>query len=403
MRNWLVGLGSVIAAVALVVGNADKILSFAKTWVAPSLAPYFTDQAVMTVRIEPGVDLAADVFAADPANANRAVAVAQARKGEDARLTVPARMLYTLGWQGPGLKAGAAEKLLAVEGGSVYMLGRKSEADGLVELTLRRGASSDGGGEPPAPAAGEPSAGLLLSARAARAVADPGAAPPASGSLPEFDRALAIVGLFETGTTDCGRRVSVERAVRGFGRSLSVGCVGASIPGWLGEMIAALDDGTTRRLDTLLGEDAKPLRALANGFNDVGGDDLARAGRQLMALPEFRIAYQQRVLDAYRQAAEFARAFGLASERGRLLVFDRLVQAGPGSVRRALTQFAALDPAPPTGEPERIAAVGALFAGQRSGAPQPAVARRIDTIVTGRGTVRGIAFSLDELGVSATP
>jgi hypothetical protein len=112
-----------------------------------------------------------------------------------------------------------------------------------------------------------------------------------------------------------------------------------------------------------------------------------------------------RVLATYAQATDVARQIGLVSERGRLLVFDRLVNAGAGSVARGVKSYAAQYPEGAPGRPDseaaRIRSLGEIFKSQlRSSAFAANVARRIDTIVSGHGSVRGVTFDLNQLGVS---
>jgi hypothetical protein len=183
-----------------------------------------------------------------------------------------------------------------------------------------------------------------------------------------------------------------------------VGCLGFSLPGWLGDVISSLDSGDAHRLDAILPADAVLLRNFVQKPNSVKGDaELRGAIDGLLVVPEFWIQYEVRTLAGYSEAIEEARKIGLVSERGRLLVFDRLVNAGPGAVRRIVQQYSdkypGASPSRPTTEAERIAALGELFKADES-AKLPGVKRRIETVVHGHGTIKGVAFDLDQLDVS---
>ncbi len=403
MKRWLISVAGVIAAAAVVVGNLDGILSAGAKWLGPYIVPYLSAHADLSVVPDADLALAADVFVADPANQTHAIAVGRAQKGQKAVLHVPANVLYTIGWQGAGLEAGAASNILAVPGETSFRLIHAGESQGQIKVSLRQ---SDA--DRAAPPATEPSAKLLLSARVAQGAVDPSVSITA-GALPELDRAAAIVGLFETGTTDCARRLFFMPAVMS-GPDLeapSVGCFGASIPGWLADMILAIDAGDTRRLDALLGEKADLLRNYAHDPRAVPQRaPLQQTMERLLAAPEFWINYQEKVLAIYAQAADQARQIGLVSERGRLLVFDRLTNFGPGAVARATRRYAEQYPEGATGRPgseaERIRALGELLKAEAPRAFAPQTARRIDTIVSGHGSVHGINFDLDQLGVSAS-
>jgi hypothetical protein len=126
--------------------------------------------------------------------------------------------------------------------------------------------------------------------------------------------------------------------------------------------------------------------------------------QRLVVAPEFWIEYQSFVLGVYRRAAAEARKVGLISERGRLLVFDGLVSGGPGHINRAVLHYSEKYPEGATDRPltemERIRAFGDILKSQARGNLAPIVARRVDTIVTGKGSIRGIVFDLDQLNVS---
>lgn len=401
MKSWLISLGAAIAALAVVAANIDKVVTIGVKWLGPVLAPYINPQAQIAIRLDDEAAAVADVFVSDPASETHPLASARTRYGQEAVLTVPANILYKIGWQGPKIEAGAVERVLAVKGESSFHLVSTGEAEGRIKVTLRE---TDGAAAP-FPAT-EPSAKLLIAARAANEAA----AVIGPGALPELDRAVAIVGLFETGTTDCARRVfSVPAFVGGLApgaKTIAVGCLAFESPGWLADVITATDGGEAHRLDAILADDAPAMRSYAREMPVLPpAEQLQRAGARLVASPEFWIAYQSRVLQAYAQATDIARHVGLVSERGRLLVFDQLIVRGPGGIARAAQaytqRYGQPGQAPPDSEKARILALGNIFkALPAPTAFAPAIARRIDTIVTGRGSARGIAFDLDQLGVS---
>jgi hypothetical protein len=392
MKRWLVWIMGMIGAVAVVAGNLDKILSTGAKWLGPYIIPYISPHAAISVVLDADLATAADVFVADPSNETRVIAVGQTHRDQKAVLNVPANTRYTIGWQGAGLEAGAAEHILAIKGETLFRLVRTGAADGQIKVSLRQ--SDPNQSELPTT---EPSAKLLISARASQAATNP-SIPISTGALPELDRATAIVGLFETGTTDCARRLYFISGTP------AVGCIGASIQGWLGEVITSLDAGEAHRLDALLGETAASIRNYAQDRRSVPPEpQLRQAMERLIAAPEFWIKYQARVLAAYAQATDTAHQIGLVSERGRLLIFDQLVFGGPGMVARGVRNYTERYPAGapdrPDGEPARIRELGEIF---KSQVPSSfgAIARRIDTIIGGQGSIRGITFDLNQLGVS---
>jgi hypothetical protein len=380
LKSWLVWTAGVIAAVALVAGNIDTILSTAAKWIGPYMIRYVSPRAAISVALDADLPFA-DVFAADPSDETRTIAGGRTHRDQKAVLDVPADTRYTIGWQGPGLEAGQAQHILAVKGESLFRLVRTGEADGQIKVSLRQSDPN----QPELPTT-EPSAKLLLSARAAQAANNP-SIPISTGALPELDRA-----------TDCARRLIF------IGGSPAVGCVGASIQGWLGEVITSLDAGDARRLDALLGENAAAIRNYAQDRHSVPQEaQLRQAIERLIAAPEFWIKYQARVLAAYAQATDAARQIGLVSDRGKLLIFDQLVLGGPGMVTRGVRNYTERYPEGAAGRPDteaaRIRALGQIFKSQvPSGSG--AIARRIDTIVSGQGSIRGITFNLNQLGVS---
>jgi hypothetical protein len=428
MKAWLVSIAAVVAAVALLATNLDKILTVSAKWLGPYLVPYIRPQANMAIRLDDNITAEPDVFVSDPANEAHVLAIGHVRHGEPAVLTVSANTLYKIGWQGTNIAPGAVKDVLALKGASAFRLvptdeGKDEGKGGVFRVTLRP-ADAD-----VAPlTATEPSAGLLISAGAARVASEP-AVVIGAGALPELDRAVAIVGLFETGTTDCTRQVRwFEPPPLGVDpfhpvpKAPSVGCLGMTIPGWLTDVIATIDSGDAHRLDAILGDDAAVVRvnvtedakyrnapSSMESFSMEGGQFWTgappqRAMERLISTPEFWVAYQGRVLAAYAQAAVLARQIGLVSERGRLLIFDRLIWLGPAGVVRGVQAYVQRYPETaqdrPDSEKARILAIGNIFKAiyprrLHGYAVERIVTSRIDTIVSGHGLVRGISFDLE--------
>jgi hypothetical protein len=294
------------------------------------------------------------------------------------------------------LETGAAAHVLAVKGESSFQLVRKGEEQGQMKLGLRPSNASE-----PELSVAVPSAGLLISAHEKQSV---GVAP--IGALPELDRAVSVEGLFEAGTSSCGRQLSF--VPRRGGKVPVVGCLGISIPGWLVDVVTSLDEGDRHRLDVLLGEDAGLIRTYVAQPQAIPDEEsLQRAMGHLVSMPEFWIGYQARILAAYGAAADAARSIGLLSERGRLLMFDALVRSGPSGMSRAVAsytdQYHKGAANQPSDERARILALSDILKAQRVAPPlAPAVARRIETIVSGHGSVSGVSFDFDQLGISDT-
>ena len=388
-----------LAAIVAVVSNVETLHTKIANWADTILRPH----AAMEIRLESGIDRQTDVAIASPSEKDRVIDIRRTTSGESAIFRLPVDARYTVFWQGAGIKAARIDDVVVSRAGSRFRLVSTGSEQDLEVLALRN-VAIDSGEAASDPATPQPApASLLVSAIAASAARNPAIHPLANGVLPELDRALMVVGLFETGTTDCARRLLVAETF------VSVGCLGISLPGPLPKLIADVDGDEARRLDGLLGAaDAQEFRESlqANSSTEpllVKGTikSIVTGLRQLTAMREFWIAYQQFALDLYEQALEAARSFGLTSDRGVLFMLDKIVHQGPlviSRIRPAYARDVAAHDAP--NEEERLQVLGELAKrsiGKLPERPRSFIEVRIDTIVSGKGTVRGVAFDLGEL------
>jgi hypothetical protein len=214
---------------------------------------------------------------------------------------VPANAGYKLLWNGPGYKSGSYDLLVPAKRmrWAFRQSGREQDLETL-ELRLE--------GEAQAVATAPAPADLLIAASAARIAQNPALRPPGAGIVPELDRALAVIGLLEVGTTDCGSFVNAYRA--GGTVMINVGCLAMGIPGWLAEILRKLDQEQPAVLDAALGSFAAPLRRAvsATSFQEVSAAlqelaepedqmaSLTAALRRLVQTPSFRVAHNEEIL-----------------------------------------------------------------------------------------------------------
>lgn len=393
LKSWWIAAAAVLAALAGLVGNLDRIAAVA----AQVLKPWLQVETTLEV----GLDSASSrplVIAV--AERDRVLGTQRVAPGAPVSFTVPINARYTLVWQGPGYKPGTVGDILAPPQISRWRLRVTGREQDLETLSLR--AVDESGDRPSAPAP----AALLLASTPSRV--DGAAAGAADvGMAAEVDRALAVIGLFETGTTDCARSVAITPL------GILFGCIGFALPGPASALIKELDGEDPGLLDRALGDEAARVRELAARSSPLARElaslapdaraRLAERLRLLAAGPEFRLRHQQLALEWYRRALRLAAGFDLASERGVLLVLDRLVLQGPGGVQRLRSAYAArVEQEKPADEAARIAILAALMKAQPAfGAATGAAARRIETIATGRSTVRGVTYDLDAIGIRA--
>lgn len=387
LKSSWIAIVAAIAAVAGLLGNLDKIATMA----AQMLKPWLQVEATFEIVLDPK---AARPLVLAIAERDRVLDTQRIVPGTPASFSVPINARYTVVWQGPGYKPGTVNDILAPPQTSRWNLRITAKDDGQDALSLRAAEESSDRQTAPAPAA------LLLAST-----------PPVAGAggamAAEVDRALAVIGLFEVGTTECSRSVAITPV------GIVFGCIGFGLPGPASVLVKGLDADDPAILERALGDLAPLVRELASRTRVIARDleTLAPDTRQrlterlrlLAASPEFRLRHQQLALDWYRRALTVAASFDLASERGVLLVLDRLVQQGPGWANRLRPAYAArVEETKPADERARIAILAALLKAQSlPGGHSAMVGRRIDTIATGRSTARGVTYDLEAIGISA--
>jgi hypothetical protein len=386
------GAVALLAGVAAVLSNISTVIDFART----NLLAFLEPQAVIEVTVvaDPGLTVLLALTAPD--DGTKALEPTFVRGGSGHRFSVTANTYYQVTWQGAGVKAALADRIIAVAPEVKLRLEAGGETEELREFQLVYGENGSSIAlDPAVPAT------LILDAATTAARETPSSV---AAALPEFDRAAAIIGLFETGTTDCSRRISIGRI------GVVAGCFGAGAPGYLSTILQELD-GLDGGLDRLVGgDDARVLRTLATArfSSDHDADELTPPMTHLSSRLEFWATYERVVLGYYRTAATLASELGLVSERGALVTFSALIQQGPNVFRRAATaaneKIAARQAAgEAVDEQARISAlvdelgVGAL------GMQTPLGQQRLQLFRTGRITRSGIDYDLDALGVTLAP
>jgi hypothetical protein len=392
LKTLWIGCAALLAAIAGVLGNIDKIGAAMRPWLLPQSSINVSLDSpsgrLLTVAVEGQGVFEARVVAA----------------GSSVSFNVPANARYTIAWQGAGFKAAQATGVIVPRDTLRWRLelsGREQDQDILV---LRAENATAPVATAPAPA------GILIASTAA--IRGPGASPAAGvAALPEVDRAQSVIGLFEVGTAPCTATVSVTMYGVGFG------CLGVSLPGPAAVIITRLEAQTPSLLDSVLGDEAATVRdAARRGIGDqswylpLAGDAPRRQRLRerlqiLAATPEFRIELQRLMFDFYNLALSQARSLGLQTERGVLFVFDRVVHQGAGAVRAVRSDYETRLAAEGASlEHQRIALLASLFEQRLPRVVPQAInertRERINIFASGKGTFRGVSFDLDALGIS---
>jgi hypothetical protein len=312
--------------------------------------------------------------------------------GTPAVLSVPANTRYRVTWQGQGLlPRSSAEPLVLSPGPARWRLVPESRQEDRTLLALEL----DGKDRP----ATRPAEATALLAATLPS--------PDYALLPELDRATGLVGLFETGTAACATVATLSA------RQVHLGCLGFAGSA-LGQLLAAVEVRNPGLIDRVLGPQAASIRPVLGQAEPLTDTQIAGLGdlsalrarlRRLGGSRAFRIAMQELTLAAYRDAHATAAEMGLRSERGVLLVFDRMVQTGRLGMARLRADYLqrignGLNAAGPEAEARRIATLAELA---RAALPagQPGPEQRLRIIADGRGETQGIAFDLDAIGIGA--
>ena len=404
-RNWLRTIAAVFGGAVAALGAAAAVIDNSETvgrFVAERLYPFVQTRTAFVVALDAKAPRTLFIAVVDKENPNRPVDQQSVKPGGSATFEVPIKAFYALSWEGAGYKAAAIDQVLAPAETRRWTLNLAEESeDGTVLKPNEEGVSTDIETVP------VPAATLIAGASASEQA---GGTAPAGGAqlMPELSRALSTVGLFEVGTTDCMTRTYVSDY------DLGVGCLAASIPGPLADIFKAIDARQPGLLDHFLGEDAAFIRRLA--ALDIGGQMAAykelkgqkerqrrlRDGLKALAQTlDFRSEYQVLAESVYARALQQAKRLDLRSERGVLFVFNLDVQQGYGWFNKIAADYAQQAKGIASGDDrKRLELLNGLI---KSAYPKLAnfknLTTRIDTIVSGQGTLRGIAFDLDSIGI----
>jgi len=389
------GAAAALAAAAAVVDNSKTVGGFVAEW----LYPLVETEATFVVGLDPEAPRELNVAVADKATPNRAVDQLALAPGGSVTFQVPIKAFYVISWEGNGYKAAAIDDIQAPAKTRRWTLSLSDNTDdGIVLKPDEEGTNSK------IETVAAPAATLIAGASAADKTG--GSAPMAGSQLvPELYRALATVGLFEVGTTDC----MAFSYVNDF--DLGVGCLAASVRGPLGGLFKAIDERQPALLDQFLGEDAAFIRRLVetggqpSTYQELKGQKerqkhLREGLGALARTLDFRSEYQLFAERYYARALQRAKELNLRSERGVLFVFDREVQQGPGWLRKIAAEYGQQEKSIAAGDDrKRLELLSRLL---KSTLPQSFVQHatgRMDTIISGQGTLRGIAFDLDSIGI----
>ncbi len=391
-----------IALVAGAAGNLDAIIGFGRTYLLPILEPKSTID--IAYGADPGETI--DVAVASPADTTSVLDAAKVAGGGTHSFEVKANGVYRIVWQGAGIRAASADGIFAVapkvrlrlDPGEAPETGRDRELR-LVQIE----------GEKDIRAEPTVSAALLVSTGAAASTTQANAKPATTPALPEFDRAATIVGLFQTGTTDCSRLVFLSK------RDISVGCFADTLQKAAGSSILDDLDGSDNGLSGIVeDDDAAVLRALqkaevlyTHSASDAEMVAYARAVEHLTGTLDFWTAYDRRYLQFYGMAARYARGLGLVSERGVLLVLNEIYNSGLSRLNAARQDFTDKVAAagPTVDEQTRITILSDALAAQRPSRFLNTELKRANAelLRSGKVTWQGIDYDLDALGVSLGP
>lgn len=393
-KVWVLSIAGGLAFVAVVVTNIDKLATTLAGW----LRPYLTASATIEVVVDPTVTGQLILTIMD---GTKPVDMKVIKAAGIVTFVVPANVNYSLTWQGVAILPAVAPNIPAPAQKVRWKLAFKSKQDDVSVLALRL---EDENQDRPTV---EPSATTLAIVAAAQAANDPVGRPPSSNLLPELDRASLVVGLLETGSTNCSGSVFVKQML------VSVGCFGFSIPGWLGDLLKMLSTELPEEFAKAFeGESLTYIRAAISGAaaaRQTGGpdflsdaanrDQLRSALLKIAQWPAFRHHYEAKVLEGYGEALRISRQIGLRSERGVLLVFDNIISLGTGGARRLATLYAQSNPDPSLDERAKLARYADFLRGQLRDPARRAMEPRLRLMISGKARSGGISYDLNELGI----
>ena len=380
--KWVVALGGGLAVIAGIVLSLNSI----RKGSAELVGPIFQKDAEVAI----GLGTPADRYVTvalnfDPAT-RKFVAVKKLVGGNEMAFELPANAQHRVQWQGLNFKPAAADIIVGEEPSkwTLKISGREGELDvlALVEaVSLKQ-------------AAGTPVSATSLVAAAS---VSPGWDNASAGTLgPAMNRAYSIIGLLEVGSADCANSLLINRI------TIVYGCVGF-YPGNLAQVLARAEAARPGLVDQIMGPRAAALRAAEhNRYPDLSiptDADFRRRVSELTQTPEFKAEYDRYIHDQYVRSIREANALGLYSERGVLLVLDRLVYMGPLSLRRLRSAGAGPTSFSPPTELARLQQLAQASLESSPGAMRRFIERRVGMIATGRGKVGDVEYDLDALGI----
>ncbi|WP_299620210.1 hypothetical protein [uncultured Tateyamaria sp.] len=306
---------AVVAAVAAVLSNVDDIIAFHTKYIAPA----FYGQTNVTVSFEewptqqPVLLRFKDVDETDNDPVRRTLL-----PGKDYVFELRRNREFDVSWTGAGYAAGKQSLPTTSDSIVVRLVPVATENDGPAGLQLEyidTGAVLPTGEAERATEVFEPRRTMLQIASA----------------TPEFDRAQAIIGLFEMGTPECAR----SYVVNSFG--VNVGCEGIPLNSIVHQMEEAhkLEFLETLALSGLreVAENMVPRNRLSADQLRILSEAMDPLSRNLM----FWASYDQVSKSFYDWAVGLALNAGLRTEREILLVYRAVVRTGAVQVRRRLS------------------------------------------------------------------
>jgi hypothetical protein len=394
-----------MVAVGAFLGNVDKIIEFAKKYGAPIFASYssirFTVEAIEGLDVRIAI-LKKEIIASEWVGASGEV-----------QFKVPASQTFELLYSGPSIEAGKLSNIDSGPSGSVsrWLLrpNRTEEKFATFQVFRMREQGQD------QLLAVSPAPAELLVADARRQQRINASTNEASSfPLPEITRlmmnAMALTGLLEVGRADCWGLVAASRY------SVNIGCLGHSFDSYKFPGICrSLNEDNPELLRAIFGDGYQPLINAMKGSSSDRGEFI----RSMMSTPESRALWNARFSEftaspsvqvalwdeashLFMSAVQFTEKLGLKSERAVAFVFDSMVFRGIPMVKR-FTGWLGKNSEDFYGmsEQKKLAKLGEYLTA-RSGpsiAIEKWVKKRAAVFVTGHGTLNGVEYDLDTLGL----